>query len=131
MPCGKDKNLVPSNEIYIEDRLSYIAGLLDGDGCELKEGGAQIGSVNKEFLLKVQKLLSTVGVNSKVTDGVPEGYRIMPDGKGGTEKYFCKKSYRLCIGATQIQYLIQLGLSCERLSFDKTPQEMLHNIPEL
>lgn len=122
MPCGKDKNLVPSNEIYIEDRLSYIAGLLDGDGCELKEGGAQIGSVNKEFLLKVQKLLSTVGVNSKVTDGVPEGYRIMPDGKGGTEKYFCKKSYRLCIGATQIQYLIQLGLSCERLSFDKTPQ---------
>lgn len=122
VPCGKDKNFVPSNEIYIEDRLSYIAGLLDGDGCELKEGGAQIGSINKEFLLKVQKLLSTVGVNSKVVDGVPEGYRIMPDGKGGTEKYFCKKSYRLCIGATQIQYLIQLGLSCERLSFDKTPQ---------
>ncbi len=122
IPCGKDKNYVPDDNLFIENKLSFLAGLLDGDGCELKEGGAQIGSIDLDFLKKVQKFLSTLGVNSKIALGVAEGYRTLPDGKGGTEKYFCKQSYRLCIGATQIQDLIKLGLSCERLSFNKTPQ---------
>jgi ribonucleoside-diphosphate reductase alpha chain len=48
--------------------------------------------------------------------------KLLPDGKGGEKSYFCNTSYRLLIGATQIQKLIRLGLKCERLIFNKSPQ---------
>jgi hypothetical protein len=46
----------------------------------------------------------------------------MPDGKGGSSQYLCQESKRICLGAVQMQHLKQLGLRCERMSFDKSPQ---------
>jgi len=116
------KSFVPF-EWDVSSRLEWLAGLLDGDGTELKEGGAQIGSINFLFLQDVQKLLSTLGVQSKITDGNVAGYRPMPDGRGGKKDYFCNRSWRLLIGAVQMQQLTELGMRCSRLDFTGyTPQ---------
>jgi ribonucleotide reductase, class II len=115
------KNYVPF-DLGLKDQLNWLAGLLDGDGCELKEGGAQLASVNFTFLINLQNLLASIGIQSKVISAMPEGFRKLPDGLGGHKDYWCKESKRICIGAVQIQDLKNLGLKCERLRFDKTPQ---------
>ena len=106
----------------LKSRLDWLSGLFDGDGTELKEGGLQLASVNRPFLIEVQKLLSTLGVQSKVVSANKSGYKEMPNGKGSTSEYYCQNTYRICIGAVQMQALKHLGLKCERMSFDKTPQ---------
>ena len=71
------KNFVPV-QYNLKSKLDWLSGLFDGDGTELKEGGLQLTSVNKQFLLDLQKLLSTVGVQSKVLFGSKAGLRSMP-----------------------------------------------------
>lgn len=115
------KNFVPL-EYNLKSKIEWLAGLFDGDGTELKEGGLQLSSVNREFLFNLQKLLSTLGVQSKVVPGSKAGFRKMPDHKGGSKDFYCQESNRLCIGAVQMQELKNLGLKCERMSFDKSPQ---------
>lgn len=105
----------------LESKLNWLAGYFDGDGTELKEGGVQVTGVDKVFIYDIQKLLSTIGVQSKVAISQKEAMKPMPDGKGGTKDYFCQDLYRLCIGAKQIQELKSMGLKCERMSFDKSP----------
>jgi len=114
------KSMVPFNW-NLKSKLDWLAGLFDGDGCELKEGGLQLSSVDFTFLDNLQKLLSTIGVNSKIVKANPAGYRMMPDGHGNYKEYFCKESKRICVGAVQMQFLKKLGLKCERLLFDKIP----------
>lgn len=115
------KSFVPF-EYNLKSKLDWLSGLFDGDGCELKEGGLQLASINRQFLVDLQKLLTTVGVTSKVVIANKSGYKNMPDGHGGTKSYLCKEAYRICIGSTQMQFLKSLGLSCERLKFNKNPQ---------
>jgi ribonucleotide reductase alpha subunit len=115
------KSFVPF-DYSVNSKLEWLAGLFDGDGTELKEGGVQIASVNREFLLDVQKLLSTLRVQSKVLFGKECGEKMLPNHRGGYSSYFCNTVWRICIGATQIQDLVSLGLHCERLKFCKTPQ---------
>jgi hypothetical protein len=130
---GTKRKCIYYNDIYNEksyvpfdwcltSKIEWLAGLFDGDGTELVEGGLQLCSTNLTFLKDLQKLLSTLGVNSKIVSGNQEGLRLMPDGKGGEKEYFCNTSYRICIGAVQMQELKTLGLACERLSFNKSPQ---------
>lgn len=102
-------------------KLNWLAGLFDADGTELKEGGLQLVSINLSFLQNLQTLLSTLGIQTKVLFANDAGYRLMPDGQGGTKDYYCQETNRICIGAKQIQDLVQLGLNCERLKFNKTP----------
>lgn len=115
------KNLVPI-EYNLKSKIDWLSGLFDGDGIELKEGGLQLSSVNHSFLLNTQKLLSTVGVQCKVLFGNPQRKTLMPDGRGGKREFDCQPSWRICIGAKQMQHLKSLGLKCERTSFDKQPQ---------
>jgi ribonucleotide reductase alpha subunit len=115
------KNFVPF-EYNLKSKLDWLSGLFDGDGCELKEGGLQLTSIDKQFLLNVQKLLSTVGVSSKVVAGMKAGLRSLPDGKGEHKDFNCQEAYRILVGSVQMQNLKKLGLSCERLKFDKSPQ---------
>lgn len=116
------KNLVPL-EYNLRSKLEWLSGLFDGDGCELKEGGLQLASVNRQFLSDLQKLLSTLGVQSKVVPGNAAGKRLMPTHKNGEMALFdCQTCYRICVGAVQMQELKRLGLNCARLKFDKLPQ---------
>lgn len=117
----KPKCFVPF-DYNLKTKLDWLSGLFDGDGTELKEGGLQLTSVDVKFLEDLQKLLSTLGIQSKVVPGNKAEYRSMPDGNGGYKSFYCQESKRICIGATQIQKLKSLGLSCERLKFNKTPQ---------
>ena len=105
----------------IKSKLDWLAGLFDGDGTELKEGGLQISSVDRKFLADTQELLSTLGVQAKLLNGNPVRQTLMPDGKGGKRMFDCQASFRLCLGAVQMQDLKSLGLKCERMSFDKKP----------
>lgn len=116
-----EKSYVPF-DWCLTSKIEWLSGLFDGDGTELIEGGLQLCSTDFNFLKDLQKLLSTLGVNSKVVHAQEEGNRLMPDGKGGEKEYFCQKSWRICIGAVQMQELKTLGLQCERMLFDKTPQ---------
>lgn len=116
-----NKSFIPF-EWNLNSKLNWLSGLFDGDGCELKEGGLQLVSVDERFLLNLQKLLTTVGISSKVVPFKPAGWKPMPDGRGAFKDYYCQESKRICIGAVQIQFLKSLGLKCERLKFEKTPQ---------
>jgi ribonucleotide reductase alpha subunit len=102
----------------LKSKLDWLAGLLDGDGTLLVEGGVQICSINEDFLLQTQKLLTTMGTPSKVCKGIGEGFRVMPDGRGGEKEYWCQTSYRLMIGSKEVQDLVGLGLHCERLKLE-------------
>lgn len=115
------KAFVPFNW-NLKSKLNWLAGLFDGDGTELKEGGLQLSSVDRGFLLKVQSLLSTLGIQCKIALANKAGLRSMPDGHGGHKDFMCQDSYRICVGAVQMQDLKSLGLKCERMSFNKTPQ---------
>ena len=105
----------------LSSRLQWLAGLFDGDGCELKEGGLQLASVSPGFLRDVQKMLTLCGAASKVVPGNEAGSRLLPNGYGGNSYYPCQKTERLCVGASTIQALVDLGLKCERLKFEKKP----------
>ena len=119
-------NHLPKTKVPVEwnlkAKLQWLAGLFDGDGTELKEGGLQLVSIDKSFLLDLQSFLSTIGVQCKVLAASKEGLRFMPDGHGGSKEFFCQNAYRICVGAVQMQHLKSLGLKCERMSFDKSPQ---------
>jgi ribonucleotide reductase alpha subunit len=115
------KTFVPF-EYNLSSKLEWLSGLFDGDGTELKEGGMQLTSVNKPFLENVQKMLSTIGIQSKISLGNKAGDREMPNHNGGLSWYTCLETNRLMIGAVQMQELKGLGLTCERMSFNKSPQ---------
>lgn len=115
------KNLVPL-DYNLHSKLEWLSGLFDGDGCELREGGLQLVSVNRLFLKQLQSLLSTIGVQSKITLASLARNRVMPDHRGGNKEFYCQEAHRVLIGAVQMQQLIKLGLKCERLKFEKTPQ---------
>lgn len=106
----------------LKSKLDWLAGLFDGDGTELKEGGLQLASVNRYFLMDLQELLSTLGIQCKVLFGNPARKTMLPDGHGGKKEFDCQESWRICIGAVQMQQLKSLGMKCERMSFDKLPQ---------
>lgn len=103
----------------IHGRLEWLAGLLDTDGCVVKNPkgvGLQISSVNKEFLLEVRLLLTTLGVAAKLNLMHEAGYRELPDGNGGSRPYWCQDCWRLLIGSVDAFNLLRLGLNCRRLS---------------
>lgn len=114
----RSKTFVPTERFTVKTRLEWLSGLLDGDGTVLKEGGSQITSVNKGFLLQTQKMLTTLGVASKVTLAREESVRFLPDGRGGKKEYVCQTLWRLLIGAVEMKRLLEMGLKTFRLNFD-------------
>ena len=114
------KNFVPT-EYGLPERLAWFAGFIDGDGCELPEGGLQVSSVNVEFLQDIQLMLQTCGVDSKIVHRQNAGMRLLPDGNGGQKEYWCKEAKAICISAYQMQRLKAAGMRTNRLQFHKSP----------
>ncbi len=113
----EDKFFVPIN-YNIDSKLRWLEGLFDGDGTVSRNGenqSLQLSSNQLNFLREVRLLLQTLGIDSKITDLYPEGYRLLPDGKGGKSEYYCLKTYRLLINSISTQKLLQLGFSPKRL----------------
>lgn len=124
IPTTFQKHRVPTAQDSIQHRLDYLAGLLDSDGCvNTKEGSVAISSVDKNFLKDLFKMLSTMGVNSCISEMKEEGERALPanNGTGENKIYFCNKCYRLTISAWNVRELMELGLKTYRLNLNPNP----------
>ncbi len=110
-----DKSFVPTVAWNIYARLDWLAGLLDSDGS-IQNGAVSIWSVDKQFLMNIKSMLSTLGVFCTINIGKQEGYKDMPGGN-----YFCKTSYRLTISSFYTQKLINFGLTTNRLKLKSSP----------
>lgn len=116
----KPKFFVPDASYSVKSRLDWLAGVLDGDGCVVRNGltdSVQLTSVDEEFLKEILLMLQTLSVSSKIKPRQDAGYQSMPDGKGGYKDYYCQKAYRLLVPNSQLQQLLSLGLPCKRLVF--------------
>tara|TARA_Y100001958_G_scaffold154930_1_gene144650 strand:- start:1227 stop:4481 length:3255 start_codon:yes stop_codon:yes gene_type:complete len=113
----EDKFRVPINAC-LEDKLLWLAGYLDGDGCVLNNNGCQTiqaVSTHQTFLNDIKLMLQTIGVHSAVKICRNERYNSLPDGHGGTKTYLCKELFRLLIASNECQHLLGLGLNMHRL----------------
>lgn len=137
---GRDEsgrlNIILSSEIRpkfevplrssVQTKLDWLAGYLDMDGTIARNGeneSIQVVSAERTFLGEVQLLLQTLGVNSKIIDGADEGYKMLPDGKGGSKEYFCRECKRLLITSNGLFKLSLLGFNTSRLKFNhREPQ---------
>lgn len=100
------KSWVPHSNMTIAAKLDWLAGLLDADGTVTRDkngNGLQISSVDRQFLVEVRKLLTTLGVRAKVIFG-------------GYKPYNYRKFHRILIGNMDTYHLISLGLKTERLA---------------
>ena len=90
-----------SNE---ETQWEYVRGLMvaDGSACLNTSKGLPLyvsyTETNLAFLEELQLLFLNLGLSVSIHNHSDEGYKDLPDGKGGIAKYFCKKSYRLVLG---------------------------------
>ena len=117
-----DKNWVPFN-FSVKNRLDWLAGLLDADGVVLQNPNSQmlqLSSVNKNFLLRIRLMLTTLGVQAKVSSMHEEGNRKLPDGCGSYKNYNCQATWRLLINSSDLANLVNIGLNCSRLDINKT-----------
>lgn len=118
------KHQVPFVGDTVENRLEWLAGLIDSDGCLNSEDGAiSISSVNRDFLMEVMYMLQTVGATGTVSLCRDSGNRQLPtnNGTGETKEYFCNKSYRLTISAYYVKQLMELGLTTRRVKLVASP----------
>lgn len=106
---AEDKSLKPTIGTESLSFLSgFIRGMFDSDGSvggSTTEGGIflQLSQSNLQTLKLVQKMLIQFGIVSRIRKmTVEEGYRPLPDGKGGQKEYFCQQGYRLDIGRDSI-----------------------------
>ena len=114
------KFFVPDTSYSVKSRLTWLAGYFDGDATLTNNQGSesiQVSSTNHEFLRKVYLLLQELGIQSKVVDGYDACYRLMPsnDGIGGSKEYWCKGTKRLLIPGSELQKLLRLGYSANRV----------------
>lgn len=112
----KYKYWAPAQSYTVKTKLDWLAGYIDSDGTMNEQAGSiSITSVNKEFLLKVNLMLNTLGATGVVGLCKPEGQTLLPDGNGGKQYYQTQTSWRLTISAYYVAKLIQLGLRTHRV----------------
>lgn len=114
------KFYVPEDSVLLEDKLNWLAGVLDADGTVARQGGSyaiQLTNTNLLFLNKIVAMLEFIGIHSKISLNRPEGDYKLPDGNGGLATYHCSAVYRLLIAHVHTAKLIELGLTTYRLNF--------------
>lgn len=124
LPQQLSKKNVPDVGDTVYNRLRYLAGLLDSDGCvNSEEGALAISSIDKDFLIRVSRLLNTLGCHCSIALMHEGCYKEMPlnNGTGDTEEYFCQPSYRLTISAWYVKQLMNLGLETYRVQLKANP----------
>lgn len=115
---------VPNASYSVQSRLEWFAGFADADGCVSSSNTngkvnetLQIVSVHKDFLHCVMLMLQEMGISSKVCDGKKPRKELLPGGHGGKRIYDCKQTWRLLVSAKNVQKLLQLKWSPQRLVF--------------
>ena len=105
---GFVKDVVP-NWIWLsnkETQWEYVRGLFYADGtvnvsqdCKGQPLYLAITSTNEVFLKDLQKILANLGVNFSIFQSHEEGFRALPDGRGGYKDYWCKTAFRMVCGS--------------------------------
>ncbi len=100
---------------------AFLAGLLrslfdcDGhvEGTPATAGvSIRLSQSDAKMLLRVQRMLSWLGVRSRIRLGHPARRHRMPDGRGGSRLYEAKEGWRLIIsGADTLTYLQRAGFA--------------------
>ena len=117
-----DKFFVPDCAYPVADRLAWLAGFIDSDGCRNSaEGSISLSASNKELLQRVKDMLATLGTPSTLSKGRDAGKRLMPDGHGGQKLYNHREEWRLLISAWYVQKLVKLGLKTYRVDISGNP----------
>ena len=121
-----EKYEVPQATCSMKTKLEWFAGYCDADGTISRNGEneqLQVGSINREFLIKVKLMLQTCGINPKVKLSTSRETSLLPDGKGGHRYFNVQPLYRLLISSFDLYRLCQLGFKPHRLSIiGKEPQ---------
>lgn len=116
----KHKFFVPDASYDVDSRVQWFAGLLDSDGCLLKNGKSQtlqIASTQEGFLESVQLMLQTLGIQTKVVWARDAGKFPLPanDGSGKLKEFECKKVVRLLVNGMGIVKLLSMGMQTHRV----------------
>jgi ribonucleotide reductase beta subunit family protein with ferritin-like domain len=110
---NKPKYEVPINE-NMNNRLRWLEGICDSDGCisynkNKTATSIQIASIHEPFLKNIQLMLTTMGVNARIS--------VMKDeGKTGDYGYFeTKKCFVMYITCKSVSSLMKIGFKPKRL----------------
>ena len=119
-----EKSFVPDGIYTLKNRLSWLSGLIDSDGCSLKDGSVQIWNIDKKFLKEIVYLLNTLGCSGNISLGNSACVKPMPNGCGGIGEYNTKDCWRINISGSNIVQLRNLGLNTKRVDISYTPKRM-------
>ena len=102
-----------SSEFY----TGFLRGLFDADGTVIgsqqKGVSVRLSQSNLNTLKAVQRMLLRLGIASTLyLNRRTEGFRPMPDGKGGLKEYFTQAQHELTIAGANLQtFATQIGFS--------------------
>nr|WP_217925078.1 LAGLIDADG family homing endonuclease [Miltoncostaea oceani] len=85
-----------------ETVCAYLSGVYQADGsvcgdAKAKTCSIQLGSVDRGFLVEVQRLLLNLGMFSRIYATRKAGTSLLPDGRGGQREYPTQQLYTLRI----------------------------------
>lgn len=115
------KHFVPSQVFSGSEDIQrgFLQALFTADG-QVNDGGEKGCSVRLSasrlpLLKDAQRLLLNFGIASRIYENRrSSGYRLMPDGKGGTKEYFHQAQHDLAIGkANLIRFANEIGFLAE------------------
>jgi intein/homing endonuclease len=111
-----------------EFTIGMLRGFFDADGSvqgtQNKGCSIRLTQVDLERLKNVQILLNGLGIASTIyKNREKEGYKKLPDGKGGTKEYLCKARHELVIANESI-----VKFSNIINFYDNTKKEKLANL---
>lgn len=93
--------------------IGVLQGLFDADGSvqgSTEKGiSVRLTQSNLELLERVQRMLARFGIISSIyMNRHEEGYRNLPDGKGGLKPFYCKATHELIIAKDNIQLFAKI-----------------------
>ncbi|MEW6083196.1 MAG: ribonucleotide reductase N-terminal alpha domain-containing protein [Chloroflexota bacterium] len=115
------KHFVPSAVFAGSEAIQrgFLQALFTADG-QVNDGGekgcsVRLSSSHLSLLKDVQRLLLNFGIASRIYENRRSaGYRLMPDGKGGTKEYFHQPQHDLSISKTNlIRFADEIGFLTE------------------
>lgn len=113
---------IPDSSFVLQDRLQWLAGLLDADGSILKGGESFIlNTSKKDFAQKVKLFLQELGVDC--TCGLYSNSKTTAFSKKTSNDYQeipREPLYVVRVHAKGVTRLLELGLKCKRLDLVKS-----------
>ncbi len=115
------KHFVPSSVFAGSEAIQrgFLQALFTADG-QVNDGGekgcsVRLSSSHLPLLKDVQRLLLNFGIASHIYENRrSSGYRLMPDGKGGTKEYFHQAQHDLAISKSNlIRFANEIGFLTE------------------